>query len=253
MIYYVCYNYDTIVQYHKVIKELHTMSKFAVDNKLKTDDKFKVDEFETLTSLVEKADRAQMYLDTINNVLNTLKEYLYHRFEIFCQSSYGKILLLIRSYFNMIGEKIILTAKYIIEQSSTPEFLENKREKYMRYYKCFRDTNLESSKQQKNDELNDSLYGDDFVKHLSNNTENWENNIKDLSQLSQIDWSKLNMDGKNHSLSEELQTLSQMNDMMQNFSNMMKTGGLNMDPMKISDRKTRRLMIRANKKNKKNK
>jgi len=226
-----------------MLKELHNISKIAVDNK------FKVDDFETLTSLVEKTNKIKMYFDKYNSIINTIKDHVLHIFNRFSESFYGKLFLLIRSYLNIVSDKVLLTIKYIIEQTSS-EFIKNKHKRCLQYYKYMTDTDfLDVSKQQK-EELNNSLYDDDLIKQMYALNEG--TNFKGSSELP-TDWSKLGYDIKNQNLSDELEALTQMNDMMQNFSNMMKSGGLSIESTKMNDRKTRRLMVKSNKKSKKNK
>lgn len=229
--YYICYNYDTVVQYHKMLKELHNISKFAVDSK------FKIEELETLTTIVEKADKVKIYIDRSNGTIDKIKKYMSGRFYLFSKSLFGKQILIIRSYLNKIGRDILITIKYIVEQVYAPEFIGKKREEYLRYYKCIADTNWSDiPKGEPNGNIDDLLFDEHLIKQLSNieNPQTWQ----DLKNQ------KLPTPG-------EIQKLSQMSDMMQNFSNMvMKGGTLNID-MKTVDRKTRRLMNKG-KKNKKN-
>lgn len=201
--YYICYNYDTIIKYHKMLKELHNISKVTVD------DKFKTEEYQTLTVLVEKADQIKIYIDTINDINNMVREYLLKKIDLISKSIFGQCIIMTRSYLNLIGNNILLTIKYILQHIYISEFIEKQQNKYMRYYKYISDNSFDIQK----DKPEDIILDEDF------------NNLP---------------------IFEDIQTLSQMSDIMQNFSNLvMKTGGLNMD------RKTKRFINKINKKNSK--
>lgn len=205
LLYYIIYNYNTIKFYYDILKKIIDESKVDIDI---------LEEFETLNLLIKNIDKIKMYIFTN---CNSFDEYKSNILKNMSESSYGKLFLKARNDINIIMKNLFMTVKYILEQTILSESIKHRYIKKLNNYKYIIGTNFSTNKKN-NDDLNKSLYDDDFIKYL------YDNNDLQIS---------------NH--------MNQMNEMMQNFSNIMKSVP-NIDNMKTIDRKKRRLFAKANKK-----
>jgi hypothetical protein len=245
-----------------MLKELQSMSNIiGIDAKSK--------DLETLSSLLNKADKLKGYVDMANASIKNLNKsvlYLSNRLD---KNDWTKYIWLTISLINECGYSILQTLWYIILQLDSKGYLTKKpRETYLKYYKYIMDHDS-SSNYLMGDLDKSSLPSQSLLpslplelsslidNDLEKSTTKTLGRITNMTPQNKIDFlNKLDAFNELSNISDISETSNSnefMAKMMGQFTNMMGTSDSKNDNLEQKlDRKSRRLIVRADKKKQKN-
>jgi hypothetical protein len=220
-----------------MLKGLSDISKLTINGQqfLATDDS------DMLSYLIEKINMVLTFVESINQWIIYLRTIIINKLDLFSESSYGKPLFILRSYLNTICRGFWMTLKYFVCSTYLYDYLVDKKDKYSHYYLFM--TEIKPQNDSQNHSHIDSHI--DSLNHL--HIDSHIDSLNHLHNDSHIDSSndvKIKI--------QEEKAINMMNDMMQNFVNIMQTTDLQ-PPLTEQNlnRKTRRAVVKVNGKNKK--
>ena len=199
--------------YTNIVKYFDTLKKLHEMSKIITDNKAEnkknVENLDNIMTFVVFCDNVKMCSNLTLCFVSHYGTIVKDYISNLSGISWIEKILALRSHFNIYAKQMLTTFNYIIYQIYSLDNLEKKKDEYLQCYKYMTDN------------------------HDENNTDK-------TNEVSKI----------NTQIEANLQALNYMNDMVQNFANMAKTSSvLDADIIKPTDRKTRRMLQKGNKKN----